>query len=99
MPDMPGSEALQTETAETAMFHTVLVANRGEIAIRIARTLAEQGIGAIMHFAGSIVVPESVEKPLDYYDLKLVGEGSIGSGVIGFRSISSTVRAGSNRSM
>ena len=26
-----------------------------------------QGIGAIMHFAGSIVVPESVEKPLDYY--------------------------------
>ncbi len=27
----------------------------------------EQGIGAIMHFAGSIVVPESVEKPLLYY--------------------------------
>ena len=29
--------------------------------------LREQKIGAIMHFAGSIVVPESVEKPLDYY--------------------------------
>ena len=29
--------------------------------------LRDQGIGAIMHFAGSIVVPESVEKPLDYY--------------------------------
>src|SRR4029079_12900401 len=29
--------------------------------------LAEQQIEAIMHFAGSIVVPESVEKPLDYY--------------------------------
>ena len=29
--------------------------------------LDEQRIGAIMHFAGSIVVPESVEKPLDYY--------------------------------
>src|ERR1044071_3255067 len=29
--------------------------------------LDEQGIGAIMHFAGSIVVPESVEKPLKYY--------------------------------
>jgi UDP-glucose 4-epimerase len=28
---------------------------------------AEQGIRAIMHFAGSIVVPESVEKPLEYY--------------------------------
>jgi UDP-glucose 4-epimerase len=31
------------------------------------RICAEQGIGAIMHFAGSIIVPESVEKPLDYY--------------------------------
>jgi UDP-glucose 4-epimerase len=29
--------------------------------------LSEQRIGAIMHFAGSIVVPESVEKPLKYY--------------------------------
>ena len=31
------------------------------------RILDQQKIGAIMHFAGSIVVPESVEKPLDYY--------------------------------
>ena len=31
------------------------------------RVFAEQGTQAIMHFAGSIVVPESVEKPLDYY--------------------------------
>jgi len=29
--------------------------------------LQEQQIGAIMHFAGSIVVPESVEQPLKYY--------------------------------
>jgi UDP-glucose 4-epimerase len=29
--------------------------------------LDEQRIGAIMHFAGSIVVPESVEHPLKYY--------------------------------
>ena len=34
---------------------------------RVERIFAEQGIGAIMHFAGFIVVPESVEKPLDYY--------------------------------
>ncbi|NMN07382.1 UDP-glucose 4-epimerase [Novosphingobium sp. SG916] len=34
----------------------------------LARILAEQGIGAIMHFAGSVVVPESVENPLKYYD-------------------------------
>jgi UDP-glucose 4-epimerase len=29
--------------------------------------LAREEIGAIMHFAGSIVVPESVEQPLKYY--------------------------------
>lgn len=34
----------------------------------LARIFAEQGTRAIMHFAGSIVVPESVEKPLDYYE-------------------------------
>jgi len=41
----------------------------GDIADRdlVGRALAEHGIGAIMHFAGSIVVPESVENPLKYY--------------------------------
>ncbi|HKX92636.1 MAG TPA: UDP-glucose 4-epimerase GalE [Sphingomicrobium sp.] len=41
----------------------------GSIADRalVDRILDEQGIGAIMHFAGSIVVPESVEQPLKYY--------------------------------
>jgi UDP-glucose 4-epimerase len=38
----------------------------------LARIFAEQGIGsgsgAIMHFAGSVVVPESVDNPLKYYD-------------------------------
>jgi UDP-glucose 4-epimerase len=33
----------------------------------IARTIAGFGIGAIMHFAGSVVVPESVSDPLKYY--------------------------------
>lgn len=33
----------------------------------LQRIFAEQGTRAVMHFAGSIVVPESVEKPLDYY--------------------------------
>lgn len=33
----------------------------------LARIIAERGIGAIMHFAGSIIVPESVENPLKYY--------------------------------
>jgi len=41
----------------------------GNVADRdlVDRIFAEQGTGAIMHFAGSIVVPESVEKPLEYY--------------------------------
>jgi len=41
----------------------------GNIADRelVDRILREREIGAIMHFAGSIVVPESVERPLKYY--------------------------------
>ena len=41
----------------------------GSIAERVLldSIIDELKIGAIMHFAGSIVVPESVEKPLDYY--------------------------------
>ncbi|MBH0114341.1 UDP-glucose 4-epimerase GalE [Novosphingobium sp. YJ-S2-02] len=34
----------------------------------LARIIAEQGIKAIMHFAGSVIVPESVENPLKYYE-------------------------------
>lgn len=33
----------------------------------LARIFAEQAIGAVMHFAGSVVVPESVSDPLKYY--------------------------------
>ena len=33
----------------------------------LRRIIAEDGIGAILHFAGSVVVPESVENPLKYY--------------------------------
>ena len=33
----------------------------------VARIVREQRVGAIMHFAGSIVVPESVVDPLKYY--------------------------------
>ncbi len=34
----------------------------------MARIFAEQGTKAVMHFAGSVVVPESVADPLKYYD-------------------------------
>jgi UDP-glucose 4-epimerase len=42
---------------------------RGDIADQplVERLIAEHGIGAVMHFAGSVVVPESVENPLKYY--------------------------------
>lgn len=42
---------------------------RGDIedADLLARIFAEQETGAVMHFAGSVVVPESVENPLKYY--------------------------------
>ena len=41
----------------------------GSIADRalVDRVLQGERIGAILHFAGSIVVPESVDKPLEYY--------------------------------
>lgn len=34
----------------------------------VARIIADSQIDAVMHFAGSVVVPESVENPLKYYD-------------------------------
>ena len=42
---------------------------QGSIAERVLvdSILDQQQVGAIMHFAGSIVVPESVEQPLKYY--------------------------------
>src|SRR3954468_20986985 len=52
---------------------------RGDIADQalVARLIAEQGIGAIIHFAGSIIVPESVEKPLKYYENNTVKSRSL----------------------
>src|SRR5688572_3411055 len=43
----------------------------------VARLIAEHRIGAIMHFAGSVVVPESVEDPLKYYSNNTVKSRSL----------------------
>jgi UDP-glucose 4-epimerase len=43
----------------------------------LARLIEEHGIGAIIHFAGSIVVPESVEQPLKYYENNTVKSRSL----------------------
>ena len=42
---------------------------RGDIADQalVSKILEAQKIDSVIHFAGSVVVPESVEKPLDYY--------------------------------
>ncbi len=55
-------------------------------ALLVGRTLAEHDIGAIMHFAGSVVVPESVENPLKYYGNNTAAsrtliEAAVGGGV------------------
>jgi UDP-glucose 4-epimerase len=51
----------------------------GSIAERVLvdSILDEHRIGAIMHFAGSIVVPESVEKPLQYYGNNTIATHSL----------------------
>jgi UDP-glucose 4-epimerase len=43
---------------------------RGDIgdSALVAGLIAEHRIGAVMHFAGSIIVPESVADPLKYYE-------------------------------
>ncbi|HYE27725.1 MAG TPA: UDP-glucose 4-epimerase GalE [Allosphingosinicella sp.] len=43
----------------------------------VAGLIEAHGIGAIVHFAGSIVVPESVENPLKYYENNTVKSRSL----------------------
>jgi UDP-glucose 4-epimerase len=56
----------------------------GSIAERVLvdSILDQQKIGAIMHFAGSIVVPESVEKPLAYYRNNTIASHSLISAAV-----------------
>lgn len=44
----------------------LVVGNVGDTEM-VARVIAERGVTAIIHFAGSIIVPESVTDPLKYY--------------------------------
>ncbi|MDB5699376.1 MAG: galE [Alphaproteobacteria bacterium] len=43
----------------------------------VGRLIAEHDIKAIVHFAGSIIVPESVENPLKYYENNTVKSRSL----------------------
>ena len=57
---------------------------KGDIADRalVARLIEEHRIGAIMHFAGSVVVPESVADPLKYYENNTVKSRALIAGAI-----------------
>jgi UDP-glucose 4-epimerase len=52
---------------------------KGDIADQplVAKLIADHQITAIIHFAGSIVVPESVEQPLKYYENNTVKSRSL----------------------
>jgi UDP-glucose 4-epimerase len=64
-------------------------ATRVEMAVedpRVGEVIAEHGVRAIMHFAGSVVVPESVSDPLKYYRNNTAAsraliESAVGAGV------------------
>src|SRR4051794_37121140 len=57
----------------------------GNVADRVLveRIFREQQIEAIMHFAGSIVVPESVEQPLKYYANSTLASHALISAAVG----------------
>jgi len=52
---------------------------KGDIADQalVGRLIAEHGVVAVIHFAGSVVVPESVEDPLKYYENNTVKSRSL----------------------
>jgi UDP-glucose 4-epimerase len=58
---------------------------QGDVADRalVGRIIQGQGIGAIMHFAGSIVVPESIEQPLAYYENNTVASHALVAAAVG----------------
>jgi len=43
----------------------------------IARVIKDHGCVEVMHFAGSIVVPDSVAQPLEYYQNNVVGSAQL----------------------
>ena len=57
--------------------------------VLLEQVFIEEGIGAIMHFAGSVVVPDSVSDPLGYYDNNTVKsraliEAAVEAGIANF---------------
>ncbi len=64
------SKGFESNIHPQAKFYKVDIRNHDEIENIF---LQEKNIEVIMHFAGLIVVPESVEKPLEYFDVNTNG--------------------------
>ena len=62
------STGVRAQVGEAAAFVEGDVAD----AALVRKTVAAHGVTAVLHFAGSIVVPESVADPLAYYDNNVV---------------------------
>jgi UDP-glucose 4-epimerase len=62
------STGIRAQVGEAAAFV------QGDVADRplLEKTIRENGVDAVIHFAGSIVVPESVADPLAYYENNVV---------------------------
>jgi UDP-glucose 4-epimerase len=58
---------LATGFRQAVLDAPLVVGDVGDRAL-LERTLAEYGVGAVLHFAAHTIVPESVREPLRYYD-------------------------------
>jgi UDP-glucose 4-epimerase len=57
---------LSTGFAEAVLHGELVVGSTGDAAL-VARVLRQHRVGAVLHFAAHMVVPESVAEPLRYY--------------------------------
>ncbi len=57
---------LSTGFREAVLSGRLVVGNAGDVAL-VERLLAEHAVESVLHFAGHVVVPESVADPLKYY--------------------------------
>ncbi len=66
--DMVILDDLSTGSAEALLYGKLVVGDIGDADL-VARLLREHRIETVMHFAARIVVPDSVARPLEYYDV------------------------------
>src|SRR5271154_5360977 len=62
------STGVKAQVGEAAGFVQGDVADEG----LVKKVIADHGVDAVIHFAGSIVVPDSVADPLGYYENNVV---------------------------